>query len=90
MTVLYCRVEIDKDHAWSQAIVGGIIGSIYMRKAMLKILKDLNDKNKTEREVNGLSNILMVLPYLFLQGSKDGLCRERGQMFYTIVLDSQF
>ena len=28
MTVLYCRVEIDKDHTWSQVIVGGIIGSM--------------------------------------------------------------
>ena len=32
----------------------------------------------------------MVLPYFFLQGSKDGLCRERGQLFYNVVLDSQY
>ena len=54
---------------------------------MLKVLKDLNDKTKIESEINGLSNILMALPHLFLQGSKDGLCRERSQLFYNIVLD---
>ena len=45
----------------------------YMRKATLKALKDLNDKTKIEAEINGLSNILMVLSRLSLQGSKDGL-----------------
>ena len=62
----------------------------YMRKAMLKILKDLNDQSKTEAEINGISNVLMVLPYLFLQGSKDGLCRQRALLFYNVVLDSQY
>ena len=57
---------------------------------MLKVLKDLNDKTKIESEINGLSNILMVLPHLFLQGSKDELCRERSQMFCNVILDSQY
>ena len=35
--------------------------SFIMDQVVLGYIKDLNDKDKTEREINGLSNILMVL-----------------------------
>ena len=38
MTVLYCRVEIDRDHTWSQVIVGGIIGSLVGSFTVLYII----------------------------------------------------
>ena len=82
--VLLTLVPPSKSFIMDQVVLG------YMRKAMIKVLKDLNEKDKAEVEVNGISNILMALPYLFLQGSKDGLCRERSQMFYNIILNNQY
>ena len=82
--VLLTLVPPSKSFIMDQVVLG------YMRKAMIKVLKDLNEKDKAEVEVNGISNILMALPYLFLQGSKDGLCRERSQMFCNVILDSQY
>ena len=38
MIVLYCRVEIDKDHTWLQVIVGGIIGSLVGLFTLLYII----------------------------------------------------
>ena len=60
--VLLTLVPPYKSFIMDQVILG------YMRKAMLKVLKDLNDKTKIESEINGLSNILMALPHLLLQG----------------------
>ena len=51
-----------------------------MRKSTLKALKALNDKAKTARE----SNALMASPHLSLQGSRDGLRRERGESFFIV------
>ena len=82
--VLLTLAPPSKSFIMDQVVLG------YMRKAMIKVLKDLNEKDKAEVEVNGISNILMALPYLFLQGSKDGLCRERSQTFYNIILNNQY